>query len=177
MDFKKLILFLLICIDLSAYSQQNNNWYFGAQAGLNFNGAVPSTLSNGAMNAPEGCSSISDKSGNLLFYTNGVTVYNRNHQTMLNGTALLGHVSAFQSCVIVPVPNTDSLFYIFTTDAWENNFANGYRYHIVNMNHDNGKGEVVFKNGSLSAPSCERLTAARHANGVDVWVIGNDKSS
>ena len=83
MDFKKLILFLLICVDLSAYSQQNNNWYFGAQAGLNFNGAVPSTLSNGAMNAPEGCSSISDKSGNLLFYTNGVTVYNRNHQTML----------------------------------------------------------------------------------------------
>jgi gliding motility-associated-like protein len=177
MDFKKLILFLLIFFDLAAYSQQNNNWYFGAQAGLNFSGAVPTTLSNGVMNAPEGCSSISDKSGNLLFYTNGVTVYNRNHQTMLNGTGLLGHVSAFQSCVIVPVPNGDSLFYIFTTDAWENNFANGYRYHVVNMNHDNGKGEVIFKNGALSAPSCERLTAARHANGVDVWVIGNDKSS
>jgi len=44
MDFKKLILFLLICFDLSVYSQQNNNWYFGAQAGLNFsNGQLQNT--------------------------------------------------------------------------------------------------------------------------------------
>jgi gliding motility-associated-like protein len=177
MHVKKIILLLFIGSALAGNAQQNNNWYFGTQAALNFNGAAPAVLQNSAMTAPEGCSSISDKSGNLLFYTNGVTVYNRSHQIMLNGTGLWGHVSAFQSCVIVPVPNTDSLFYIFTNDAWENNFQNGYRYSLVNMSHDNGKGEVVLKNGSLSAPSSERLTAARHANGVDVWVIGNDKSS
>ena len=177
MDVKKLILSLVICSALTVNAQQNNNWYFGAQAAINFNGAAPVVLQNSAMTAAEGCSSISDKAGNLLFYTNGTTVYNRNHQVMLNGTGLLGHVSAFQSCVIVPVPNTDSLYYIFTADAWENGFANGYCYSIVNMNHDNGKGEIVLKNGTLVAPGTERLTAARHANGVDVWVITNDKSS
>jgi len=177
MNEKKLILLLLIGCFFQAFSQQNNNWYFGVNAALSFNSLNPSVLQNSAMIANEGCASISDKSGNLLFYTNGVTVYNKNDQVMLNGSGLLGHVSAFQAAVIVPMPNHDSLYYIFTTDAWENQFNNGYRYSIVNMNHDGGKGEVVLKNATLSAPSSERLTAARHANGVDVWVITNDKSS
>jgi gliding motility-associated-like protein len=181
MNTKQLILsYSFFFLIISVNSQQTNNWYFGGHLGLSFNpvgNSFPTPVFNSAMNAPEGCSAISDKSGSLLFYTNGVTVYNRNHQVMLNGDNLSGHSSAFQSSVIVPVPNTDSLFYIFTSDASENNYANGYRYSIVNMKHDNGKGEMITKNVLLYSPCCERLTAARHGNGVDVWVITNDKGS
>ncbi|MBK5272557.1 MAG: PKD domain-containing protein, partial [Bacteroidia bacterium] len=141
------------------------------------NQPLPSPLLNSAMDADEGCASVSDDKGQILFYTNGVTVYNRLNSVMLNGDGLAGNISSFQSCLIVPVPGNDSIYYIFTTDAMENNFSNGYRYSIVNMNGDNGKGEVIAKNVMLWASSTERMCAARHANGMDVWLITNDNNS
>lgn len=162
-------------------AQQNNIWYFGHKAGLNFNASanqpVPSPLLNSAMDADEGCASISDEKGQILFYTNGITVYNRQDQVMLNGDSLAGNISAFQSSIVIPVPGNDSIFYIFTTDAVENGFANGYRYSIVNMNRDNGNGEVIVKNVLLWASCTERMCAARHANGIDIWLITNDNNS
>lgn len=165
----------------SLISQQNNVWYFGHRAGIDFNSSgslpVPHVINDGVMDTNEGCSSICGSDGKILFYSNGVTVYNKLHQVMLNGDGLMGNNSSVQSCIIVPQPGNDSIFYIFTADAIENSFANGYNYSIVNMRHDNGKGEVVTKNVPLY-PSCtERLVAARHANGTDVWVITNDNNS
>jgi hypothetical protein len=57
------------------------------------------------------------------------------------------------------------------------NYANGYRYNVVNIRRNAGLGEVISKNNLLYAPSTERLTAARHSNGVDIWVITNDINS
>lgn len=163
---------------VAGYAQQNNIWYFGKGAGLSFNAssnpAVPFTITDNAMLADEGTAVMADISGALLFYTNGGTVYNKNHQVMKNGTGLLGHVSAFQSAVIVPQPGNDSIYYIFTSDAFENNYTNGYRYSVVNMKREAGLGEVITRNTLLSAPASERLTAVRHANGADVWVITNE---
>ncbi|MDP4264290.1 MAG: PKD domain-containing protein [Bacteroidota bacterium] len=180
---RKLFVFILLSVLLlPGRAQRNNIWYFGEQAGLDFNAnntnnPVPVALTNSAMITQEGCSSICDNNGALLFYSNGVDVFNRNHQVMLNGSGLKGHISAVQSCIIVPHPGDNNLYYIFTTDAFENSWANGYCYSIVDMRGDNGNGEVVSKN-NLLWPSCsERLTAARHANGNDVWIITNDNNS
>jgi hypothetical protein len=52
-------------------------WYFGNKAGLDFNFSPPKAISNPNMNTSEGCSSISDRSGNILFYTDGKTVWNK----------------------------------------------------------------------------------------------------
>ena len=162
-------------------AQQNNTWYFGNTAAINFNpngkGPVPYSLPNSAMDASEGCSCICDADGKILFYTNGRIIYNRNNKPMLNGDNLLGHPSAFQPAIVVPFPNSTKLYYVFTADAFENDFANGYRYSIVDMNGDNGNGAVTVKNILLHTPCSERLTAARHANGIDVWIITNDSSS
>jgi gliding motility-associated-like protein len=179
---RKLIPVILLALSIhSAYSQQANIWYFGEEAGLNFNTLTnnlqPAVITDGKMKAEEGCGSISDINGNLLFYTNGITVYNRRHVIMLNGDGLLGHLSSMQSGFIVQVPGNDSIFYVFTTDAFENNFINGYRYSVVNMKHDNGYGEVISKNNVLWSSSTERMTAVRHGNGNDVWLITNDNNS
>jgi gliding motility-associated-like protein len=177
------IFFLLYLVITTAncFAQQTNIWYFGSEAGLSFNPVsgnnLPYALSNSVMFTSEGSASICDTKGALLFYTNGETIYNKSHQVMLNGAGLLGHNSTFQSSVIVPMPGNDSIFYVFTADAFENNFKNGYRYSVVNTKRDNGNGEVVTKNILLNAPSTERMTAARHANGIDVWVIINDLNS
>lgn len=165
---------------LSICAQQNNFWYFGKNAALNFNPAagspIPTVVGNSRMGANEAAGSVSDADGNLLFYTNGVDVYNRNHQVMLNGNTIGGNVSAAQ-LQVVPQPGHDSIYYIFTTDAIEGDFQAGYRYSIVNTNRAGGLGEVTVK-GNLLTPSCsERLGAARHSNGVDVWIITNDLRS
>lgn len=177
-----IFIFLYLLITNShSYAQLTNIWYFGGNAGVSFNplagNSIPYAISNSAMVASEGTATICDANGQILFYSNGETVYNKNHQVMQNGTGLMGHNSTFQGVVIVPVPNNDSLYYIFTADAFERNYVNGYRYSIVNIRRNGGLGDVISKNNLLSAPSTERLTAARHANGVDVWVITNDLNS
>jgi gliding motility-associated-like protein len=181
MNNTRIIFVIVLFLSFSSEGQQNNIWLFGHKGGLNFNAAPgsapPVEIANSAMIADEGCSSICDLNGQLLFYSNGVTVYNRKHQVMLNGDNLAGNISSVQSCLIVPIPGSDSLYYIFTSDALENNFARGYHYSLVNMKRDNGFGEVIAKNILLQASCTERLTAVRHADGLYVWVITNDINS
>ena len=178
---KHLIVFISFFLWLfPCAAQRYNTWYFGESAGLSFNsgsGTIPYALMDGVNTITEGSASICDAKGKILFYTDGATIYNRTHQVMLNGDALLGHPSAIQSSIIIPAPGNDSIYYVFTTDGNENNFGNGYRYSMVNIKHDGGKGGVITKNVLLNASCTERLTAARHANGLDVWVIGNEKNS
>lgn len=125
----------------------------------------------------EASSSISDENGNLLFYTNGVDVYNRSHEIMVNGSGLNGNASSHQGAMIVPRPGNSTIYYIFTADALENSLANGYQYSIVDMSLDNGKGGVTVKNNPLASSGTERMAAVRHANGVDIWVLTNDRFS
>lgn len=169
--------FTLFCfLGLSLFSQnETNNWYFGYQAGLSFSTSPPSVLSNGAMNAQEGCASISDASGNLLFYSNGISVWNNSHTLMANGNGLLGNVSATQGALIVKQPKSTSLYYLFTLDQLGN--GNGLRYSIIDMSLAAGSGSISVKNNLLYTPSCEKLAAARHCNGNDVWIISHDYNS
>ena len=161
----------------SLEAQQGNQWYFGRFAALNFSSNPPVGVGGGQVNTLEGTSSISDENGNLLFYSNGVLVYNRNHELMPNGVGLKGHVSSFQNSVIVPTPGNKNIFYLFTTDAIENNGLNGYNYSIVDMTKDNGLGDVTSQNILLSGPSSERITAVRGADYKSYWVITNEWNS
>ncbi|WP_432673043.1 T9SS type B sorting domain-containing protein [Flavobacterium sp. SM2513] len=124
MNSNKLILFfnyhsiLLILIFVPAFclsQNQTNNWYFGNNAGLNFSNGDVVVVENGGMQTPAGCATISDNDGNLLFYTNGQTVWNSNHQVMENGDGLFGQASGNQSSIIIPKPNDPNTYYIFHT--------------------------------------------------------------
>src|SRR5580765_2825219 len=96
---KKILLLLsLSFIQITAFAQhQADNWFFGTYAGLDFSSGSPVAVSTGALTTTEGCSTISDAQGNLLFYTNGVSVWNRNNQIMPNGDSLNGDISSTQS--------------------------------------------------------------------------------
>ena len=93
---------------------------------------------------------------------------------MANGTGLLGSYSATQGSLIVQRPGDCDLFYVFTQDGKEHGFADGLRYHLVDMSLQNGLGEVTLKNQLLHAPSTEKLTAVRHSDGQSVWVISHE---
>ncbi|RLD51709.1 MAG: hypothetical protein DRJ05_18145, partial [Bacteroidetes bacterium] len=154
-------------------SNQGNFWYFGEYAGLDFNSGGPVALTNSAMSTAEGCSTISDNNGNFLFYTNGITIWNQNHQVMDNGTGLQGGNSASQSSIIVSKPNSDSLYYVFTVPQQAQNGGNMY-YSIVDMSLNSGLGKVIDKNIFLHAPVTEKLTGIVHSNGLDIWVVTHE---
>ena len=155
-----------------------NIWYFGDGAGLDFNTDPPTALSDSPIYTLEGCATISDSSGQLLFYTDGRKVYNKFHQIMSNGEGLLGHTSSTQSAIIVPNPGNPDIYYVFTVSA---NFdeQNGVNYSEVNMTLNGGNGDVTaVKNINLiSGVVSEKLTAVRHANGSDYWVLCHQSDS
>ncbi len=151
---------------------QHGFWPFGFNAGLDFSSGTPVAIST-PLSTDEGCASIGDATGQLLFYTNGETVWDRNGAVMPNGTGLFGTFSTSQSALIVPMPDDPQRYYIFTAPA-EAGTWNGQpdaAYSIVDMTANGGTGDVVMANVLLDGPVTERLTATRHANGRDVWVL------
>ncbi|MUU78120.1 T9SS type B sorting domain-containing protein [Winogradskyella endarachnes] len=122
---KKILVFILIITSLQLFTQNEASfWYFGQNAGLQFNaenGSV-TAITGGQINTLEGCTSISDADGNLLFYSDGITVWSGTnvvggvHQIMQNGTGLKGDPSSTSSGLIVPKPQDPNVYYIFTVD-------------------------------------------------------------
>ena len=167
------ITFLLIRLTTSAQGEANI-WYFGDKVGLDFNQTPPSTLSNSVMNAYEGTSVISDNKGNLLFFTDGQTVWNKHHQVMKNGDELIGSHSSAQSSCIVSHPTNPHLYYLVTIDG-ATGYDKGMCYSVIDMSLESGSGEVIEKNHRLLDKSSEMLTAVRHVNNKYVWVVTRAK--
>lgn len=173
---QKTCLWLFLLFPAFTCAQTGNNWFFGRKAALQFTTGAPQPLATSMMITTEACASISDDNGNLLFYSNGVQVFDRNHQLMPNGGAIGGNVSTCQMS-IVPVPGNPDQYYVFTADAFEDDFINGYRYSTIDMSLNGGNGAVTSFNNLLWQSSTERMTAVRHANGIYVWLITNDSAS
>jgi gliding motility-associated-like protein len=119
---KKIIILIFILFTIPIFAQgEANNWYFGNNAGIKFNadGSV-SLLDDSRMDTNEGCASISDANGMLLFYTDGRNVWRRNGFKMPNAnypaTGLMGDPSSTQSGIIVPKKGDPNIYYIFTVD-------------------------------------------------------------
>jgi outer membrane protein OmpA-like peptidoglycan-associated protein len=159
---------------VSVFAQKEADfWYFGNNAGIQFTAAGPVALENGALKTDEGCSVISTKEGKLLFYTDGITVWNSMHKIMSNGAGLKGDPSSTQSSVAIPRPKHPGEYYLFTVAATAQEA--GIRYSLVDTRLNGGLGEVVQaeKNVALETPVTEKLTAVAHRNGTDIWVIGH----
>ena len=162
--------FVFLCFAEFVHAQKEASvWYFGLRAGLDFNSGSPTPLLDGNMNTMEGVTSIADANGNILFYSNGQEVWNRQHNIMPNGTGLNGHFSSSQSAIVVPKINDAQRYYLFTVDAAGG--PNGFCYSIINLSLDNGNGDVEVKNINLESFVCEKLTAVKHCNGQDIWVL------
>jgi len=168
------VLYDAIMVEEFEVSEQIANfWYFGDNAGLDFSQTPPLALNDGAMIALEGCATVSDANGDLLFYTNGSTVFNQQHQIMLNGTSLGGSASATQSSLIVQFPMDETYYYLFTNQAVYGNNTNELRYSVVDIKRGNGEGEVVLKNKLLFSKSTERMTAIGNM-GSNAWLVAHE---
>jgi gliding motility-associated-like protein len=185
---KKTLLFLIIFLHAYILSAQGETdyWYFGEKAGLHFGTSAVNSIGDGKISTFEGCSSRSDMEGNLLFYTDGVIVYNKAHEIMENGTGLNGHNSSTQSALILQHPDKPYIYYIFTTDAYNITIESqltptpyenkGLNYSVLDLRLNDGLGAITEKNISLLPESNEKLTATYHQNGNDIWVMTHTKT-
>jgi len=170
------ILILIVFCQNSYAQREANIWYFGDSAGIDFNSGHPVALTDGNFSTWEGIATISDSLGNLLFYTEGSILWNKNHKIALNGTSLRGHNSSTECAIFVPHPGNDSIYYMFTVD-WEAN-DNGLCYSVINKRLDKGLGGITYqKNIQLIQKTPEKVTAVRNFNNKDIWLISHSWNS
>jgi gliding motility-associated-like protein len=170
-----LLLFLILCPVFVSGQGEASNWYFGKEAGLRFNndGSV-TALKKGKLNTFEGCAAISDSFGNLLFYTDGITVYDRTNEIMQNGEGLYGDSSSTQSALIIPSPQNPNQYYIFTVDTAISDIDPdlGLGYSVIDISQNNGNGAVIQKNIKLLKDSSEKISAVlKDCIDNSVWVL------
>ncbi len=196
MKNKILTLFFYLLVPLCVYAQKHDNiWVLGRGGGnqspiddewgallVDFSDpSQPSLIEKQEydMNMAVSNASFCDSLGNLLFYTNGEKIYNKNHKLMQNGNNLvsvgngLGYLVT-QGSLILPFPNHSQRYFILAvedspTGAW------GWKLfsHEIDLNEDNGLGKVIDKRHLLVADTMAwgKLAAVKHANGRDWWFV------
>jgi gliding motility-associated-like protein len=165
--------------------QQAAKWYFGANAGIKFDNGQASANTDGKVNTPEGVSAISDKQGALLFYTDGITIFDKDGKPMrwktpadsiAAGGKLGGSGNSTQSALIVPQPSCrgcETVYYVFTT----NDTTRQLSYSVVDMRGNRGKGAIVEANVPLHQPSTQRITSVQNPKDSTYWVVTRDSGS
>jgi hypothetical protein len=139
---------------------------------------------------------ISNAAGELIFYTNGCDIYNASHERMLNGNDInpgtvhelqcnqgpssdKAYTAGNQSTIGLPAPGDDDLYYLLHkrieiyTDGGLDVRTDKLLYTEIDLTLDEGLGGVTNKNISLveDTLSYDYLTAVKHANGNDWWII------
>ncbi|MDF2552507.1 MAG: hypothetical protein K0R77_1782 [Chryseobacterium sp.] len=175
---KKFFLIMLLCLYSWGYSQgENDNWYFGQKIAINFAGTSPQLLTNSSMIANLSSATVSDDNGNLLFYTDGNYVWNRQHVIMQNGNV---DQYGMQISIVKHLTNPN-LYYIFSANTA------GYvaRYSIVDISlgniGSNGQplGAVLqnFKNIPIldefgnDFTNARGITVVPHGDNSSFWVL------
>ncbi|HAQ65420.1 MAG TPA: hypothetical protein DCR43_06170, partial [Bacteroidales bacterium] len=182
--FKRQIIFIffnLLMLNLFAQGEWNN-WYFGGYVGLNFQSNPPAVLLNGGLGSEGGMAVVSDSSGQLLFYSNGNSIYNRNHTLMLNGGNLLTLSGHFLHTVYAaPFIEDTNKYYVFTVPSNPYTGVFGLHYSVVDMRLDNGLGGVVAgqKNIPVAGGNIVRFVifGIRHENKKDFWLLTQEHLS
>lgn len=167
---------------LEPAGDQGAKWYFGNNAGLDFQGASPTPI-RGELNTREGTSVISNSKGELLFYSDGITIYNADDDRMpcLNEPCddLRGSQESTQSVLIVPQPTCrgcEYLYNVFTTTSISAT-EKVLTVSVVDMRRENGKGAIVEQNRVLHNNTTERLVSSRNDQDTTYWTVSHDYAS
>ncbi|MEO9501226.1 gliding motility-associated C-terminal domain-containing protein [Nonlabens ulvanivorans] len=179
---KAILLLLTLVISFSVTAQEESSWWiFGDGAGVEFNpnpqnrSSDPAVLTSG-YDTDEGVASISDEMGNLLFFTDGSTVWNRNGVAMPNGTGLDGNFSSTQSAIVIKAPETAGVYFVATVGAGN---TSPLSYSRIEMALNGGLGDVVpgVKNVTLLAACAEKVAATIQTGTNNAYIMTFGRSN
>ncbi|MFN0275226.1 MAG: T9SS type A sorting domain-containing protein [Chitinophagales bacterium] len=183
---KKTAFVIILVLKLAyAFSQKNNiNWFFGDSALITFTDAgIVATKVPGY--AYEASVSYSDSEGNLLFYSDGSKIYDTSKTIMSNSYLDIDQYisgsgsSICQGSIVIPKPASDHEYYII------NKVEEGLKYSKLDMLLNGGLGDIVidakniwiFDAGAEGKYVSQKMTATKHGNGKDWWVLFHGRSA
>lgn len=165
----KLLLLGLCALSFASFAQVNYdaNWVMDRNSGVTYQISPANFTPPPNMDVQEGNAVVSN--GNtIMFHTDGETIFDANGSVMSNGSNIGGHLSSSQ-IVAVQMPESDSLFYIFTLNDYST--SQDFRYSIVDMSLNGGLGAVISKGNLIGTGYTEKMTACMHDNCTDIWII------
>lgn len=188
---------LLLSFMISSAQKEDSKWVMGLRSYLFDFDKTPIGVRylNLGFHFPYSSPSIANSvTGQLLFMSNGCTVFNRNSQIMKGGDTLSygyyvlenindccggGGMPFFQGAIIIPNPADATKYYLFYMDddgslGIPKNFQPTLLYYAeIDMQKQGGLGEVVSKQNLIlkDTLSDSRMAACKHANGRDWWLI------
>lgn len=173
---KYVLLTLLLGVAFSSYSQRFGHfWTFGSNVAMDFNCDPPRLFRQGNLKASEGHACISNDCGDLMFYTDGDSVWNFGNTPFMGPPIPLnGSKFATQNTVILPNRSTPGDYTFFTVDDTMNPMSNGLCFSEL-TNASSGFGTWTIANKNLEKDVNEMVAAVDHANRKDYWVVVKKK--
>ncbi len=177
---KNLLLIILAFYANIVFAQkQNNNWINGNRL-WDFNNSTNGNFADSFISTGntfrQSVSNVSDRNtGNLLFYTNGITIYNKNSLLMEDGSDLFGPNTTIsmtegnnssQGSLIIPDPGDANKYYVFSL-----NNGYGLRYAVVDMSYNTGLGKVISKNNILLSNNTTDVMTSCVSNDGGHWLV------
>ena len=194
---------LLLLLSQGVYAQKEaHNWYFGQHVGMTWNttqtkvqdgktlAGLPTQLPPSAMSHQlEGIFGMSDYKGDLLFYSDGMNIWNKNHAVMDNGSGLAGHWSSAQSGIVIPYPGQPYKYIALSVSMNITDVVTGpdytvtvpgntLAYSVVDMTENGGLGKVTVNSTKLTGAKGvlgECVAAVRKTDGYGFWIIAAGK--
>ena len=163
----------------------HTNWFlsspdYGPALIFNTKNQTITSISNSESNpvlAYGGSTTVSDNFGNLLFYSNGKSVFKYQgvgYEGLLVNDNLLADnegettgdlfSSATQGVITVKHPASDN-YYIFKAGDADENGLTGLNYSVYS-----NEGHLLHNPIKLMDRTTEGIAATRHANGMDIWI-------
>jgi hypothetical protein len=172
----------LMVLDPSGDRVSQRFWYFGTRVIMDFGvsgSSMPTFSYNSSSASPapvasEGTTTVSDQNGNLVFWTNGLTIWDKTGAVMQNSTGLTGANSATQAVASFPM-NTARTKYGVVSNSAQGETGYGELYlSIVDTTLNGGNGAVTatknVKLGTGTAYSSEALNAMPKGDGTGYYV-------
>lgn len=172
------LLICFLCFHTITAQHRADNW-ISLRTNVRF---YHDTITTKYMSTPYnqcGMGIMSDENGELIIFTDGENVYNRNYEIMVGGTNIFNSEVYAAKSLIVPLPGSDSLYYLFFVDPSSPVGTNstGLYYAIVDMSEYNGNGKVIYVSDKILDNVTGRLTAIFHENYNDIWLLTHKKST
>jgi PKD repeat protein len=202
MKSKMLFFFFTLLHSTCTAQKEDYNWMLGLRdwalqdsvfslMNINFNES-PATITQLFLSGDWGfgpaSTVISSPEGDLVCYSNGTDIRNKNHEVIINGADFIEGNTAYsgssrvQGALILPLPGADSMYYFISGDRVTFYNSNGVissgfsplHYSIVDFANSD-QGEVTEKETSIITDTvrAELIVACRHGNGRDWWLINN----
>ncbi|NUM32521.1 MAG: hypothetical protein HUU47_09400, partial [Bacteroidetes bacterium] len=171
------LVFFILLVTSSFAQREGYNWIFGKLAYISFNTGKPKNekLFQYSAIISAGTATISTKNGRLLFYTDGVAVFDSSQNIFIN-KPIRGTFGNYQTAIFIPHPHPDSsnLYFVFANSGpFDEINKFGLSYSVIDTKLRSGKGDIINSryNINLIYPVLTHLGAVKHANRKGYWIV------